>query len=66
MKALQPLESLPRLAEPPRCQPSQYTMIVYQQAAAGRSGRGETEQPEQAEEKVVDAEYEEVKEDKKE
>jgi len=40
--------------------------VVYQQAAARRAEQGKTEQAEGPKEKVVDADYEEVKEDKKE
>ncbi len=40
--------------------------VVYQQAAAKQAEREKTEQAKASEEKVVDADYEEVKEDKKE
>ena len=40
--------------------------VAYQQAAAKQAKQGKTEQAERPKEKVVDADYEEVKEDKKE
>lgn len=40
--------------------------VVYQQAAAKRAEEGKTEQTQRTKEKVVDADYEEVKEEKKE
>lgn len=40
--------------------------VIYQQAAAEKAKQGETEQAKESKERVVDADYEEVKEEKKE